>query len=785
MKLQKINDWFGRFATFMVKNRIAFIVGLLLLTIICGAGLPKLKLSNGESDWFDNWDSIKMNQDHFEEIFGSTDNIMAHITAEDVFDPEVLDMIDRLGNRLLQEVPYADSLTSLMNLSIPIGTEDGFEVSSPFEDGIPTDPKELAEKKAFILGRESLVNSLVSEDATETWIIINLEQYSEDMTVAMNKIAPPAMEIFNDPEFKSDKWTIRETGLSYTEYEEQQSTMEQCVSRIIIGFIVMVICLIIFIRSFRGVVVPALATVGALVTTLGGSAWLGIEGNNTMIILTVLLAMALSIGYAVHYINAFKLHFRQTGKRKESVILGVQDSGWALFFTVITTMGGMLSFLAGGIKPMRWVGGITAVAVFAVFAYIMILLPCLYSFGKDKNPDEKFLETDGSTNSDLGIEKMGKSILNKKWITVIVSAIIVAISVPGLFKITVNMDYTEMMGERTPYVKRLMEITRAKLGSQYSYEVLIEYPEADAIKNPEILQKMDILSDRIGTLSLTKISNGKPRVSSVTKIVKEMNRTLNEDDSAFYVIPDDYDTVSQLLFLYELSGGEDLFQYVSQDFSAAYLHVELNGYNAEECVKNSEMVNQWVKELFPDATTTGTVGEVVQYAAMNGKLVRGSIKSIGTSFIIIFVCLALAFLSIKTALIGMIPNVTPVLLIGAVMGYANIPIDMITAMVMPMILGIAVDDTIHFTNHIKYQFEKCGNYRKAIEASYREIGKSMIMTTIILCAMFFIFLFSTMNCLVRIGYLSIIGLGSALIADYTLTPVLMLICKPFGKEKNK
>lgn len=110
---------------------------------------------------------------------------------------------------------------------------------------------------------------------------------------------------------------------------------------------------------------------------------------------------------------------------------------------------------------------------------------------------------------------------------------------------------------------------------------------------------------------------------------------------------------------------------------------------------------------------------------------------------------------------------------------------MITAMVMPMILGIAVDDTIHFTNHIKYQFEKCGNYRKAIEASYREIGKSMIMTTIILCAMFFIFLFSTMNCLVRIGYLSIIGLGSALIADYTLTPVLMLICKPFGKEKNK
>lgn len=60
----------------------------------------------------------------------------------------------------------------------------------------------------------------------------------------------------------------------------------------------------------------------------------------------------------------------------------------------------------------------------------------------------------------------------------------------------------------------------------------------------------------------------------------------------------------------------------------------------------------------------------------------------------------------------------------------------------------------------------------------------MIMTTVILCAMFFIFNFSTMSALVRIGYLLILGLGSALIADYTLTPVLMYITKPFGKEKK-
>jgi len=170
---------------------------------------------------------------------------------------------------------------------------------------------------------------------------------------------------------------------------------------------------------------------------------------------------------------------------------------------------------------------------------------------------------------------------------------------------------------------------------------------------------------------------------------------------------------------------------------------------------------------------------------MNGKLVRGSVKSIGTSFLIIFVLLLIAFMSLRTGFIAMLPNIAPVILIGGVMGYANVPLDMITALIMPMILGIAVDDTIHFTNHIKYQFEITGNYRQAILNSYREIGKSMIMTTIILCAMFAVFMTSTMSALVRIGYMSVIGMGGALVADYTLTPVLMLITKPFGAEKSK
>lgn len=782
MKVAKINEWFEKFGRFQLKHRLVFLLCLLVFTIVSSAGLYKLKLDNGEDEWFDDWETTKLNQDHFEEIFGSCDSVIAFVQADDVFDPEVLNMLDRLGHRLENEVPYADSITSLVNLNIPVGTEDGFEVANPFEDGIPSDPAALAEKKAFILGRESLVNALVSADATETFLVLNLEQYSDTLTEAMNKIAPAAMAVFNDPEFKSDKYVIRPAGLSYTEYEEEAAMINQCITRIAIGFVVMIICLILFIRSFRGVVVPAIATIFGITSMLGISAWMDITGNTVMIILVVLLSMALAVGYSVHYINSFKMAFRKTGNRKEACISGVRESGWAILFTVITTMGGMLSFYASGLRPMRWVAGISAACVFGVYLYVMMLLPIFYSFGKNREPDAKASQ-EGSTNADLGIEKMGQHILNKKWITVVASVLVIAACIPGICRIKINMNYSDMMGEKTPYIARLLTIARSQLGSQYGYEVLIEFDEEDAIKNPEVLKKMDILTERIGTLKQTKISNGKPRVSSVTKIVKEMNRTLSGDSPDAYVIPDDEDMVSQIMFLYEISGGTDLYQYVSEDFRAAYLHVEMHSYDAENCVSDVAQVEQWVKELFPDKKAGGVVGEVMQYAAMNGKLVRGSVKSIGTSFLIIFILLLIAFMSFRTGFIAMLPNVAPVILIGGIMGYANVPLDMITALIMPMILGIAVDDTIHFTNHIKYQFELTGNYRQAILNSYREIGKSMIMTTVILCAMFAVFMTSSMSALVRIGYMSVIGLGGALVADYTLTPVLMLITKPFGKEK--
>ena len=785
MQVSRVNKVFARLGRFQVKFRWLILLATILVTLAACLGLPQLQMTASEEEWFDDWDKVKIDQAHFNDVFGSDDGYMVMVRANDVFAPEVLSAIDRLSKRLENEVPYADRVVSLThNLSIPIANDEGFEVIDPFESGIPTDSAQLAAKKSLIMSRESLVNNIVSDNAKETWVILSLKSYEGGIDFGKDSIAPFARNVILSEEFQSDKFQFLPTGMSYTEMEENEVISRECAMRIIFGFAVMLACLILFVRSLRGVIVPAIATVGGIASVLGVNAWLGIVGDESMVALPILLGMALSVGYSIHYINSFRMHFRRTGNRRESVINAVEETGWPILFTVITTVASLISFLFAGIRPIRWIGGISAGIVFMVYLYVIILIPILMSFGKNAKPDPTEVKAAGATKADILFEFFGRKVCRHSGIIAAISAAIMLSQIPGVMNIDVNMDYTKTMGEKIPFVTRLMDMLSGKLGSLYDFNVMIEFNESDALKNPVNMKRIESLEQKLGTLQLTKISGDKPRVQSVTRLVKEMNRTLNSDSTEYYKIPDAQDMLTQLLFLYEISDANALFERMDEDYKTTFIHIELSGYDAKKIVEDLDSAKSYAAQIFPDAKTS-IVGEVVNYAEMNGKLVNGLLRSFGGSFVIIAIMMILAFGSIKAGLIGMIPNVAPVLLIGGVMGYSGMPLDMITMIVMPMILGIAVDDTIHMNNHIKYGYERTSSYKKALLLSYREIGKTMGMTTFILCAMFFVFIFSPMGALHNVGLLSIIGLAAALVADYTLTTALVYVTKPYGREKRK
>lgn len=791
MKTEGLHKFFKEIAEFQLKYRWLCLVLLAALTAAGLIGIKSFKVGSSDEDEFISVkENIKKNDERFKELFGSNDSIVLLFQSDDVFKPEVLNAMKAIGAEFLEKVPYADSVTSITDTDITVGTEEGIEITNPFKDGIPADPAELQKAKDFILSRKSIVNKLVTRDATETWLVLSLkgtppeEVWSKTSNKApMYVIGEAAINIVTDPKYQSSAYTIKPAGLPYTETEEQVVMGRETLKSVGLSFLCMIILLIVFTRSLRGTLVPLFATFFAITTVLGFMGFLHITGMSEMMSVPIVLAMALSVGYSIHLVNSFKTSFYELGKRKEAVVASIENTGWPLFFTVVTTAASVLSFLTTDLKPIRWMGATSAAMVFAVYIYVSVLIPILMSFGKDI-ADAANAHTKSAAfaqKTDARFEHFGRSVIKRRRAVIVAFTLITAACIPALFKIDVNMDSFKFMGLRIPYVKRIYEITQSQLGSYFNYNIMLTFDEDDAVKNPDVLKKIDELSTLIGSFKLTKLNNGVPKIFSILDIVKEMNQTMHADDPAFYTIPDDEDLLAQLLFLYEISGGQTS-RWVDEDFRTLRMAVDVAAYDAKELAANMKTIEQTCTQLFPQASCH-LMGAAVQFAELNNKIVFGELYSFLTSLVAIAILMMLVFGSVKMGLIGLIPNIFPVIVIGGIMGYLDIPLDIITMAIMPMILGIAVDDTIHFTNHTKYLFEKEKSYDRAIFGTFYSIGKTLAMTTIILSATFLVYLTCKIDAIVRLGVLAAVGLLSALAADYLMTPILIYISKPFGVEK--
>ena len=193
-------------------------------------------------------------------------------------------------------------------------------------------------------------------------------------------------------------------------------------------------------------------------------------------------------------------------------------------------------------------------------------------------------------------------------------------------------------------------------------------------------------------------------------------------------------------------------------------------------------VEQLGRERFPEGTRIEIVGEIPLMMKMVNMLSRGQVYSVLAAFGVITLLMMLVLGSVPVGLLSMIPNVFPVLVIGGIMGMAGIPLDMVTVMVMPMIIGIAVDDTVHYIVHFRQEFRACGRYREANRRTFGKVGPAILFTSLILSLGFSIFGFSDMRSLVSMGMLSSAGIVAALAADLLITPALFVFLKPFGRE---
>jgi hypothetical protein len=330
------------------------------------------------------------------------------------------------------------------------------------------------------------------------------------------------------------------------------------------------------------------------------------------------------------------------------------------------------------------------------------------------------------------------------------------------------------MGLKVPYVARLDYVSHSDVGSLYSYNLVVEFKEDGLAREPENLEKFESLMAEVKGYELTK------RITSIVEILKDMNQVLNQGNPEFYTIPETREMVAQIMLLYENAGGKEAEKWIDYDYRRLRFMVDMENYNSLEAKRELMQLKHSAEKLFPDANVT-LAGSIAQFTVMQNVVSQGQILSFLIAMGVITIMMMIVFGSVKTGLIAMIPNITPAIAVGGLMGWADIPLDMMTICIMPMLLGLAVDDTIHFINHAKLEYERTGDYHVSVRKTFAVIGVPLLLTSLIITANFSVYITSVANVYINMGVLTGVGIMTALLTDYFVTPILLVWSKPFGK----
>ncbi len=772
--LKRINSWFGRSGNFIIRFRWMFLILLLLLDITAFFGLKRIEIIASDQGLFLEDDEIINATELFEEYFGNNDFVALLVESEDVFNYKTLSLIRKLSSELESEVPYADEVISLTNLKIPVGTKNGFNITPIIPDVIPTEREQLIKLKSKVFSKKILVNKLFSDDSKQTWIIVYLLPYPEDWRSHSkfhpeHQVGRKVTEIIG-----SDKYSglnVKATGYPVTQYEANVFFRKETVRNILISILVAIVLLAIFLRSFRGVVFPIITTLSSLLIVYGGMGYAGVRINNLVITIPLLLGMSISIGYSVHIFNFFRYRARSTGKRRESIIYAMEHTGWPMFFTALTTFGSLLSFVLIPINILQWLGLATALIIMVIYFIVITITPALLSFGNEKMKMDKYIVPKKYSSQSLSV-KLGKFVLSNQKKIIVTVMVVIVVSVIGLLRIKVKVDHKTTFGTKLHYIKKAHYIAGTKIGSLYNYNIILEFPDIDRAKDPSILKNLEILEKEIEGLGLTK------RVTSITGMIKVLNQVVHGEDPEYYRLPETKQQVDHLLLLYEISGGTQMERWVDYDYKLLRIMVEVKDYDTSLILKEKEFIGNEIKRMFPDAKP-GFSGVLYRVAHVQNYIIKGELISFFVAIIIICFLMAVVFRSFKAGMIGVIPNVVSALILAGMMGIFNIPLNLITMTIIPMLLGIGVDDSIHFINHMKFEVDSGRNYIFSVLRSYKTVGYTLFITSFILVSVFSTYTTSIVKMFIHFGVLSMLGLSVALLSTYLLIPILIVRYKPF------
>lgn len=670
-----------------------------------------------------------------------------------------------------------DEIRSLINARHTQASVEGISVGE-LMDPFPTEA-ELPALKARVLADKTLVGQLVGAEGRHSVVMVRSQFMAEEDSNRVNREIERIARKHDAPGFKTSV-----TGMNALSDALNTLMMHDLRYMFALSMGLMILLLVVLYRHPIGVLVPLGVVILAGANTFGFMALMGMPATMLSNVLPAFL-ICVGLGDSVHLISVYRDGRRRGATSHESVVHAIGHTGVPVIFTSVTTMVGLASFKFASLEAIQDMGVAGAVGVGMAMIHSLVFLPIMLSFNKKSMLGVKpHNQTDtldravwgslmlSGVHNDPGFGPAPPAMRKRRNLTLLVAGAVMVLAVLGATRVTVYHNPMVWMPHETP-IRVANETMDAHVGGTAMVNFLINGAPEHGLKDRNLLIGIEKLLEHV---ALYRQPDGTAIVGtaiSLVDVVKETNRALHAGEQAHYAIPDTQRGVADALFMFENAGPDELRRLATNDLGRSQATIRIQWVDAWSYFPLVEHIEKGIKEHIPAGVEVKVTGSVYTLLTTIGLMLRDLIVSFGSAFGIIALLMILLVRSIKLGLIAMIPNLMPILMLGGLMGFVGIPIDMNNVLIASIALGIAVDDTIHFLHHFQLQYKISGNVEVALRYSMRHSGRAMVSTSVILVVGFSAYLAADMVNLQRFGLLIGLTCVSALICDLIITPALL------------
>ncbi len=741
-----------RWANLVLGHRLAWAVVVVALTAALGhQAATRLRVDTSLDEYLATDDEVRIRLERFHEEFGRAEVFLV-VAEGPVFTPDYLHRLRALQEAVEADEAPLEEVSSLWNARHVQAGGGAVRVGGLGDDlDDPPTPEQVAALRARVDASSALAGHLVDPDGSASALLVRTALGDDEASHALYDRLSKLAEAHAAPGFELHVSGAPALGAAI--HARMIGDAHRSLGLALLG---MALLLGLLFRHWLAIAGPLLVVALSLVWTFGAMAALGYPMTGMHNVLPTLL-LTVGLGDSVHLLS---VHRRLLEGRDplEATREAIAQTGLPIVLTSLTTAAGMLGFTVTRLGVTTRFGAFAALGVCLAMLHSLVVLPLLLSLRSAaglRREDPRAPLVQRATDALVGaaVRHPGRVLAG--------AVLLVVVSLGGLLQLRVSHNPIRFLPVDNP-VRAAFASADRHLGGTVNLELEVDTGRAGGLMDPAMVQ---------GFARLEAVARSLPDVGGVSSWLDVVRETWKALGGAR--LPDTRAAVAQSLLAFEMGDRQALGRVMTGDARYGRMTLRVPCLEAHEYRPLADRLDAAAREAFGDRARVGPTGGVYTLLTIVDSLVTDMVRSFGLAVLLVFLLLVALLRSARLGVLAMVPNLLPVALTLALMGYAGIPLDMFNLLLASIAIGVVVDDTVHFFHHVAVRRRAGEAVEAAIRGAAAASGRALVTTSAVLCVGFGAFTTALMQNLVQLGVLLVFTVVCALLAELLVGPALL------------